>query len=86
MLLGVIFTNVMTDVMLNSAISMITTPGIPMYSSLILIALTALLSLKDILSASKIWNKHLNNSFNNAIVPLLFSFIAIIVFKVAAII
>ncbi|AKB45086.1 hypothetical protein MSVAZ_2817 [Methanosarcina vacuolata Z-761] len=76
----------MTDVMLNSAISMITTPGIPMYSSLILIALTALLSLKDILSASKIWNKHLNNSFNNAIVPLLFSFIAIIVFKVAAII
>lgn len=70
----------------SSAISMITSPGLPQYGALVVVALIALLSLKEVLSASQIWDKYLNNSFNLAIVPLLFSFVAILFFKVAQII
>ncbi|MCO5383582.1 MAG: hypothetical protein NHB15_17160 [Methanosarcina barkeri] len=65
---------------------MITTPGLPQYGALIIAGLIALLSLKEILSGSERWTKVLNNSFNMAIVPLLFSFVGIVVFTVAAII
>lgn len=70
----------------SSAISMVTTPGLPQYGSAIVVGLIALLSLKEVLSASKYWNGRLSNSFNLAIVPLLFSFTAIVIFKVAEII
>src|SRR5690606_25662771 len=50
------------------------------------IGLIALLSLKEVLSASEKWNKYINNSFNLAIVPLLLSFVAIVFFKVLQII
>ena len=66
----------------SSAISMITTPGLPQYGAAIVVGLIALLSLKEVLSASEKWNKYLNNSFNVAILPLLFSFILIVAFKV----
>lgn len=70
----------------SSAISMVTTPGLPQYGSAIVVGLIALLSLKEVLSASKYWNGRLSNSFNLVIVPLLFSFTAIVIFKVAEII
>jgi len=61
----------------SSAISMVTTPGLPQYGAAIVAGLIVLLSLREILSASEKWNKYLNNSFNQAIIPLLFSFVAI---------
>ncbi|KKG17784.1 hypothetical protein EO98_11645 [Methanosarcina sp. 2.H.T.1A.6] len=70
----------------SSAISMVTSPGLPQYGSAVVVGLIALLSLKEVLSASNSWNKYINNSFNLAIIPLLFSFMGIVVFKVAEII
>lgn len=70
----------------SSAVSMVTTPGLPQYGAAIVVGLIALLSLKEVLSASERWNKYLNNSFNMAIIPLLCSFAAIVFFKVEHII
>jgi len=70
----------------SSAITMITSPGLPQYGALVVGALIILLSLKEVLSASQTWNKYLNNSFNLAILPLVFCFFAILVFRVVEII
>lgn len=70
----------------SSAISMVTSPGLPQYGAAVVVGLIALLSLKEILSASERWNRSLNSSFNLATLPLLFSFAAIVVFKVAEIV
>lgn len=70
----------------SSAISMITSPGLPQYGASVVIGLIVLLSLKEVLSASEHWNKSLESSFNQTILPLIFSFVAIIFFKVGAII
>lgn len=70
----------------SSAISMITTPGLPQYGATITVGLIALLSIKEVLSASDKWNEYLNNSFNIAVIPLLLSFAAIVVFKIGEII
>lgn len=70
----------------STVISMVTSPGLPRYGSSVVVGLIALLSFKEVLSASKYWNVRLSNSFNLPIVPLLFSFAAIVVFKVAQII
>ncbi|WP_440946584.1 hypothetical protein ACSAZL_21530 [Methanosarcina sp. T3] len=70
----------------SSAISMITSPGLPQYGASVAVGLITLLSLKEVLSASEYWNKYLNSSFNLAIVPLLLSFMGIVVFKVVEII
>ncbi|MDD2438669.1 MAG: hypothetical protein PHD41_00370 [Methanosarcinaceae archaeon] len=69
----------------SSTMSAATSPGLPEYGATAIIGLILLLSLKEVLSASKIWNRYLNSSFNIAIVPLLISFGAIVVFKVAEI-
>ena len=66
----------------SSAISMVTSPGLPQYGSAIVIGLITLLSLKEVLSASEHWNKSLDSSFNLTILPLLFAFGAIVIFKV----
>lgn len=70
----------------SSVISMVTTPGLPQYGSAVVVGLISLLSLKEVLSASKFWNGRISNSFNLPIVPLLLTFAAIVVFKVTAII
>lgn len=70
----------------SSAISMVTSPGLPQYGSAIVIGLISLLSLKEILSASEHWSKSLDSSFNMAVLPLLFSFGAIVVFEVTKVI
>jgi len=70
----------------SSAISMITSPGLPQYGAAVVVGLIVLLSLKEILSASKRWSKSLNNSFNVAILPLLFIFVLIVVCTIAEIV
>jgi hypothetical protein len=87
MLLSIISSSaISSSAISSSAISMITSPGLPQYGASVVIGLIALLSLKEVLSASESWNKYLNSSFNLAIVPLLFSFAGIVIFKIAEII
>ncbi|MFZ2498783.1 MAG: hypothetical protein ACP5N0_12890 [Methanosarcina sp.] len=69
-----------------SAISMITSPGLPQYGAAVVVGLIVLLSLKEVLSASEKWNKSLNSSFNLAILPLCFAFLAVICFNILAIV
>jgi len=61
---------------------MITTPGLPHYGFSIVVGLIALLSLKEVLSASETWNKTLDCSLNLALLPLLFTFAWIVLFKI----
>ncbi|KKG00538.1 hypothetical protein DU86_03955 [Methanosarcina mazei] len=70
----------------SSAISMVTSPGLPQYGVAVVVGLIALLSLKEVLSASDHWNRSLDSSFNMTILPLLFSFAAIVIFKIVEII
>lgn len=65
-----------------SAISMTTGIGLPEYGVIAVIGLIALLSAKEILSASNSWSTAVRNSLNACIFPLLVSFAAIVVFKV----
>jgi hypothetical protein len=66
----------------SSAISMVTTPGLPQYGAAIVVGLIALLSLKEVLSASDKWNSYLNSSFNMGIIPLICAFAAIVGYTV----
>ncbi len=50
------------------------------------VALIVLLSLKEILSASKSWNKYLACSLDMSILPLIIAFFAIVTLKVMEII
>uniref|UniRef100_Q46GE6 Uncharacterized protein n=1 Tax=Methanosarcina barkeri (strain Fusaro / DSM 804) TaxID=269797 RepID=Q46GE6_METBF len=86
MLLSSMSSSIVSSAAASSAVTMITTPGLPQYGAAIVVGLIALLSLKEVFSASETWNKYLNNSFNMAIIPLFFSFMAIVVFNVIAII
>jgi hypothetical protein len=86
MLLSSISSSLVSSAAASSAISMMTKPGLPQYGAAIVVGLIALLSLKEVCSASEKWNKYLNNSFNMAIIPLFFSFVAIVVFNIIMII
>ncbi|MDD3245409.1 MAG: hypothetical protein PHF18_00830 [Methanosarcina sp.] len=87
MLLSIISSSaISSSAISSSAISMVTSPGLPQYGAAVVVGLIALLSLKEVLSASEKWSKTLNSSFNQAILPLLFSFAAIVVFKVIEIV
>ncbi|MBN2110221.1 MAG: hypothetical protein JW705_03925 [Methanosarcinaceae archaeon] len=57
--------------------------GLQEYDILVVIALILLLSIKEIMSASDRWNKSLECFFYIAIIPLLVSFVAIIIFKIS---
>ncbi|HEY3361611.1 MAG TPA: hypothetical protein VGK06_07225 [Methanosarcina sp.] len=65
-----------------SAVSMITTPGLPQYGVSVVIGLIGLLSLKEIFSASEKWSNSLSSSFNLAILPLLLCFAGIVSFSI----
>ncbi len=69
----------------SSALSMLTAPGLPEFGFIAVIVLISLLSFKEVLSASKLWGKALDSSLKMGIVPLLISFSAIVVFKIAEI-
>jgi hypothetical protein len=62
----------------SSAISMITSPGLPQYGFAVVFGLIVLLSLKEVFSESEKWNNSLNSSFNLAILPLCLAFLAVI--------
>lgn len=66
----------------TSAISAFTTMGVAEVSVAAVVCLIVLLSASEILSASKLWNKHLSNSLNLAILPLVVTFFAIVAFNV----
>lgn len=78
MLLSSISSSIVSSAAASSAISMITTKGLPQYGATIVVGLIALLSLKEVLSASEKWNKSLNSSFNMAIFTLFCSFAGIV--------
>ena len=66
----------------TSAVSASTTIGVSDLSVTVVLCLIVLLSASEILAASKLWNKNLSHSFNLAIIPLVVTFIAIVVFNV----
>lgn len=70
----------------SSAISMVTSPGLPQYGAAVVVGLIALLSLKEVLSASEHWDRSLNSSFNLAILPMLFCFALIVFYKVGEVV
>ena len=74
--------NMLLSVISSSAVSMSTSPGLPQYGALVIFGLIALLSIKEVLSASKIWSNCLNNSFNMAILPLLLAFGGTVCYKI----
>jgi len=76
--------NKLTSIVSSSALSMITSPGLPEFGVVAVIGLMSFLSLKEVLSVSK-FGKALESSLNMGIVPLLISFIAILVYKIAEI-
>ncbi len=67
-------------------ISATSTISAPQLGILGVVALITLLSLKEILSASKLWSGKLACSLDMSILPLLIAFFAIVVFKVVQII
>ncbi|WP_292485231.1 hypothetical protein [Methanohalobium sp.] len=66
--------------------SMMTSIGLTEYGVIGVVALILLLSMKEILSASKKWNNKINTSLNMGILPLMVSFSAIVIYKVLEII
>lgn len=83
MLLSIISSSaISSSAISSSAISMVTTPGLPQYGASVVLGLIALLSVKEVLSASKNWSNSLNSSLNLAILPLLFVFGGIVFYKV----
>ncbi|SFM55207.1 hypothetical protein [Methanolobus profundi] len=87
MLTSTIITTTTSTISSTAAgIAMTTSPGLPEYGVLAVIALILLLSAKEILSASEKWNRSLDCSLNMTIMPLLVSFVAIVIFKISEII
>jgi hypothetical protein len=66
----------------TSEMSAFTTTGVAEASVATVICLIVLLSASEILSASKLWNKHLALTLNLAILPLVVTFFAIVAFNI----
>ncbi len=75
----------LSSAMLSSSagiISATSTIGAPQLGVLGIVALIVLLSIREILSASKLWNKRIACSLNMSILPLLLAFLAIVALKI----
>lgn len=70
----------------TTAMSPFATIGVQEVSIAAVLCLIILLSASEILSASKLWNNHLSFSLNLAILPLVVTFFAIVVFNILNII
>jgi hypothetical protein len=70
--------SIISSAVSSSAISMTTDLGLPQYGAAVVVGLIVLLCLREVLSASRYWNKSLNSSFNLAIMPLLLCFVLIV--------
>lgn len=62
------------------------TTGLSQYWSTVITGLLILLFLMEILAATEKWNRYISCSFNIALIPLTFSFVGIIIFKIIEII
>lgn len=71
---------------LYSSILMTTPSWIPKHEEIIVVPLVLLLSFKEILRKSKLWNKSLATSFDIVIYPLLLIYGVVFFFKVANIV
>lgn len=84
MLLSTISSSVVSSTyMSSSSITISITPGLTQYGGAVVLGLIAILSLKEVLSASERWNQYFNRSLNVAIIPLFCSFAAIIFLKIS---
>jgi uncharacterized membrane protein (DUF485 family) len=72
-----------TSIISSSALSMLVAPGLPKFGYVAVIGLISFLLLKEVLSASKFQGKAMESSLNIGIAPLLISFIAILVYRIA---
>lgn len=72
--------------MSTNAMSPFSTIGVQEVSIAAVFCLIVLLGASEILSESKLWNKHLSFSLNLAILPLVVTFFAIVVFNILNII
>lgn len=63
---------------------MMTTPGVPEGASVAVAALFLLLLLRNFLPFSKNWGDSVETSLNMGILPLLFSFGAVVLYKLVA--
>ncbi|WP_305065245.1 hypothetical protein [Methanococcoides sp.] len=79
-------TSMVSSAASSAAVSMTTSIGLPEYGVLAVVALIFLLSAKEILSASKYWNKSVSASLDMSIFPLFLVFAGIVVFKVVEIV
>jgi hypothetical protein len=70
----------------SGTISMFISPGLPQCGTIVTLGCIILWFLREILASSDLWNENLKNSFNLAIRPLLFTFAAILTYKIGAII
>jgi hypothetical protein len=68
----------------SGKLSMMTTPGVPEGASVIVASLLLLLLLRDFLPLSKRWDESVKISLNMGILPLLFSFGAVILFSIVS--
>jgi len=68
----------------SAELTMTTTPGVPEGASVAVVVLLLLLLLRDFLPLSKHWEDSVKTSLNLGIIPLLFSFGAIILYKLVA--
>jgi hypothetical protein len=66
----------------SGVLSVVSEPGIPAGASIATATLLLLLLLRDFLPVSKHWGDAIEASLNMGIVPLLFSFCAIVLYKV----
>jgi len=63
---------------------MMITPGVPEGAAVAVASLLLLLLLRDFLPLSKHWGESVKTSLNMGILPLLFSFGAVILYKLVA--
>jgi uncharacterized integral membrane protein len=59
-----------------------TTTGLPQHWNIVIVGLLILLSLMEVLAVTQKWNRDINCSFNIATIPLILSFIGIVIFKI----
>ncbi|WP_292468264.1 hypothetical protein [Methanolobus sp.] len=64
-------------------VTMVTPTGLPEYGILVVATLIWLLSAKEILSRSKRWNESLDSSLKMVTMPLLMTFVAMVIFKIS---
>lgn len=68
-----------------STVSITTSPGVPECWATAAISLIVLLSLREVLTTFRSWGQNLETSIDIGIFPLLYSFFAIVVFKIVEI-